>query len=123
VTNQLKGEAAFRIGGMTYTFNFGFEGLCEVEDAAKRPLPELLAEMGAKNGSPRMRTVGAFVYGGLRRHHPEIDFDTAGTMLMEHQPIIVEAMAKALQSALPADKASAEGKVVPETKPRRRGTG
>ena len=121
MTNPVKGEASFRIGDTTYTLAYGFAALCEVEDVAGAPLPELLAELAAKK--PRMRTIGAFILGGLRKHHPQIDLDTAGELLMANQPVVVGAMAKALEASLPKAP-SAGGKAPPKpTTNRRRGTG
>lgn len=73
MANPQRGEVAFEIDGTTYTLALGFNAMCEVEEMVSTPARRVtfkhVAE-GIVDGD--VRYLRAFVWGALRRHHPEV---------------------------------------------------
>ncbi|MGK2908744.1 MAG: hypothetical protein ACSLE1_02945 [Sphingobium sp.] len=73
---------------------------------------------------PRLKALGGLLYGALKEHQPDITHADAIRLFGEGE-VVGEAIAKALQGAVPKASPSAEGKVLPlngtGTKPKKTG--
>lgn len=98
--SALRGEASYRFGDRTYTFRFDFNALCEIEEADGRPISQVFAELSG--GAPRLRTLRAIVYGGLRCVQPDVTQELAGEMLLADAAGVTAAMQRALAGAMPS---------------------
>lgn len=105
MANAAQGEAMLVSDGKELTLRYDFDALCAVEDAADKAIGDVLIELS--QGSPRLTTVRALIYGGLREHHPEVTLKEAGELFLSDGPAVSEAMNKALSAAFPK---MAEGK-------------
>jgi hypothetical protein len=130
MANIQRGGAAFTHNGKSYTLVVDMNAFAEAEDAANMDVEDLLKalspQMDAKGNltrRPRLKHVGAMLFGALRAHHPEISHADAIRLL--DAPAAGEALGKALTAAMPKPDPSAEGKVQAAagtgTKPRKTG--
>jgi hypothetical protein len=109
-----RGEASFAAqDGTVYKIVLDFAAFAEAEEAANMQVNDLLKAMA----NPRLKHLGAILYGGLLEHHPEMTPRRALNLLGEGEAV-GEAIAKAVEGAMPKPDASAEGKA-----PAQRGTG
>lgn len=100
MANPVKGEASVTLAsGEELTLRYDFNALAAVEEAADKPIAEVLGAMS--NGVPRLTVARALIYGGLREHHPEVDVKAAGELVLSDGKALVDAMRKALASAFP----------------------
>lgn len=109
-----RGESTF-VGadGTVYKIVLDFAAFAEAEEAANMPVNDLLKAMA----KPRLKHLGAILFGGLLEHHPDMTPRRALNLLGEGESV-GEAIAKAVQGAMPKPDPSAEGKVQAQ-----RGTG
>lgn len=94
--NPKLGDVAFKIGGKTYTFRLGVNGLCLVEAEADASATDVIQRIMTK---PRLTDIRLLFWAGLQEHHPEIDKNGAGDLVQllnqgKKKPveIILEAM-------------------------------
>lgn len=128
--NIHRGEGSFDVDGVTYRLVVDLNAMAEAEEASALQLDDLLAALspvvdkdGKVIGKPRLKHVGALLYGALRAHHPDVTLAAAINLLGagEH---VGAAIGKALVAALPKAQAkSAEGKVDAGTGTKPRPTG
>lgn len=127
MANVQRGEASFTTeAGKTYHLVMDFAAFAEAEDAAGMTVQDLMKavsptidpDTGAIVGQPRIKHLGALLYGALTARHPEITPRAALNLFAEGE-VVGDAIAKAMQGAMPKADASAEGKAPP----RPRGTG
>lgn len=98
MANAMKGEAEVKLAdGRILRLAFDANAWVEVEDLLGKPTPEIIDEL--QSGKAYMRTQRALMWGGLRKHHPEIEIKEAGELLTE----AAEQMSKALQGGMPQD--------------------
>lgn len=77
MANKIKGEVSLTgPEGETYTMAFGFETLVLVEDRRKMSFGDVVEELD----SGRLGALGALLWAGLRKHHPELTFEDAGQL-------------------------------------------
>lgn len=117
MANAAKGEASVETAAGVLTLAYNFGALCEVEDAAGKSIGDVLLEIS--QGSPRLKTARALIYGGLREHHPDIDLSGVGELLLSDGAALTGAMEKALTAAFP----QAKGTQPANPRKPRRGTG
>ena len=112
MANQVKGEATVRLGdGRELTLCLDFDALCAIEEVLDRPIVEIFDELeraASAAKSPRLGTVRALVYGGLRKHHPEITLTEAGDLVANNVSALSQGLSKAQAGGAP--RAKAEGK-------------
>lgn len=132
MANVLRGQSSFIAeSGETYSLVIDFNAFAEAEDAADISIDDLLRavspevnDAGEITRKPRIKHLGALLYGALREHHPAITVPDAIRLLGEGEAVGA-AIAKALMGAMPGADPSAEGKVQASvgtgTKPKRRG--
>ena len=132
MANIGKGEASFAASdGKTYHLVMDFNAYAEAEDAADMDLnsllkavsPEIDPTTGAVTQQPRIKHLGALLFGGLRDRHPGVSREDAIRLLSNEGA--GEAIAKAMHGSMPTSDESAEGKVAlpPGTGTRSRKTG
>lgn len=116
-----RGEASFTANdGTVYKIVLDFAAFAEAEDAANMSVNDLLKAMA----NPRLKHLGAILYGGLLEHHPDMTPRRALNLLGEGEAV-GEAIGKAVQGAMPKADPSAEGKAKapPGTGTKRKATG
>lgn len=132
MANFARGEASFSgPSGEVYHIVMDFNAYAEAEDAAdmdvntllKAVSPEIDPTTGAVIKSPRIKHLGALLFGGLQDRHPGISRKEANRLLSCEGA--GEALAKAMRGSMPQADASAEGKVISPvgtgTKPKKTG--
>jgi len=106
MANIQRGEASFSAAdGTPYKIVLDFAAFAEAEEVADMPVNDLLKAMA----KPRLKHLGAILYGGLLEHHPDMTPRRALNLLGEGEAV-GEAIAKAIQGAMPKLDPSAEGK-------------
>lgn len=115
--NAMKGEATATLeDGRTIRLAFNTGAWIAAEEVLGKTTPEIIKELQSGNAS--LRTQRALFYGGLRKHHPEIEIEEAGDILME----AAEAMAAGLNGGMPqGEEGQVDGEAAPD--PPKRGTG
>jgi len=98
--NRLKGEAGIEVEGQSYVLAFDVNAMCEVEYLLDQPTDRILRALTA---SPPLHVVRALLWGGLRRHHPDLDLQAVGALMekMGGAGKALEAIGEALVSAFP----------------------
>jgi hypothetical protein len=120
-----RGEASFVADGVTYRLVMDFAAFAEAEDAVGMGIDDLLAAIDPKidpktnkpTRTPRLKHIGALLYGALVEHHPGLSQRDALNLLGSSEEAGA-ALGKAMEGAMPKPDASAEGKA-----PGPRGTG
>lgn len=88
--NPKLADVAFKAGGKSYTLNMGVNAMCaieyEVDRQARKIDPEAEGEsamdvLARMMERPKIRDVRLLLWGGLQRHHPNIDLETAGDIV------------------------------------------
>jgi len=133
MANVQRGEASFTASdGRVFYLVMDFNAFAEAEDAADLDIEALLQAVSPKVdasgnviGKPRIKHLGALLYGGLQAKHPGLTHADAIRLLGEGEQV-GEAIAKALRGAMPKQDESAEGKAETlgagtGTKPKRTG--
>lgn len=123
--NIQRGEASFKTSAGTFRLVLDLNAFAEAEDAVgmgvddlmKALAPQIDPKTGAVTKKPRLKHLGAVLYGGLQAHHPGISFSDAINMMGDSEDV-GEAIAKALEGVMAKADPSAEGKA-----PRAAGTG
>lgn len=130
MANFRRGEASIEHEGVTYHLVIDMNAFAEAEEAADMGIADFLKalspEFDAKGNvtrMPRLKHLGAMMFGALRAHHPDITH--AGAMMLLNAPGAGEAIGQALTGAMPKAEPSAEGKVTAApgtgTKPKKTG--
>lgn len=126
MANINRGESSFESEqGTTFHLVIDFNALAEAEDAADMDVEALLDAITPKVNAagkivkkPRIKHLGALLYGALRRMHPAITLPDAIELLNEGEHVGM-AIAKAMEGAMPKPDPSAVGKAPAK----KRGTG
>lgn len=117
MANKFRGEADLEFTRIVddkekpakFKLVFDANALCEIEEATGLDLGGFLEKLSdPKHMSFRM--IRAFVWGGLTKHHPDLDLADAGDIISDAglEPLIV-AMQKAVGSAMPKVKEKKPG--------------
>ncbi|MGE6693350.1 hypothetical protein ACQKE8_13005 [Sphingobium limneticum] len=130
MANIQRGEASFVHEGVTYHLVMDMNAFAEAEDAADMGVDDLLQALSPKidekgniTSKPRLKHLGAMLFGALRARHPNLRHADAIRLLDSKDA--GEAIGKALTASMPKPDPSAEGKAaaVPGigTKPKKTG--
>jgi hypothetical protein len=112
-----RGEASFVADdGVTYRLVMDFAAFAEAEDAAGMGVDALLAavdpkidpETGKPTRVPRLKHIGALLYGALAQNHPGLTPRDALNLLGSSEEAGA-ALGKAMEGAMPKPDPSAEG--------------
>lgn len=77
--NPLEGEVSLEVtAGETYILKFGFKAIALAERQHQAPLQRILDELDAGYAGAVVSTLWA----ALQRHHPGIDYDGAGSIML-----------------------------------------
>lgn len=122
MANPLKGEAEVKLDdGRTLKLVSNTSAWIAAERAlreggAPKSTPEIIEELAS--GKASLETQRALIFGMLRKHHPEIDLEEAGELMVE----AAQGMQQAMTDGLPkAEEAGAES--TPDPTPPRSGAG
>ena len=115
MANIQRGEACFVHDGATYHLVMDMNAFAEAEDAADMGVDDLLKALSPKmdakgniTSKPRLKHLGAMLFGALRATHPDISHADAIRLLDSKDA--GEAIGKALTASMPKPDPSAEGK-------------
>lgn len=100
MTNPLKGEAEVKLDdGRTLKLVSNTSAWIAAEVALDRmkSTPEIIEEL--QSGRASLETQRALMFGMLRKHHPEIDLEEAGELLIE----AAQGMQDALAAGMPQE--------------------
>lgn len=106
MANKSRGEVAFEAGGKTYTLRLSVNAIAEIEDLlGGLGIAEITASLAK---SPKLGTLRALVWGGLRQHHPDLSLFDAGDIIGDvgvtrTSEIIGESLAAAFPEATEGD--------------------
>lgn len=120
MANPLKGEAEVKLDdGRVLKLVSNTAAWIAAEVALERRVstPEIIEEL--QSGKASLETQRALMYGMLRKHHPEIDLDESGELLIE----AAAGMQAALGDGLPKGEEGSEDAPADPPKRRTRGTG
>lgn len=117
MANIQRGEASFTDGaGKAWHLVMDLAAFADAEDVSGLDLPGLLQAVAVKvdpsgnvTRQPKLKHLGALLYGALQARHPGTSQRDAINLLTEGAG---EAIAKALQGAMPKQDESAEGKAL-----------
>lgn len=106
--NRAKGEAGVKIDGKDYVLAFDVNAMCEVEYILNLSADKILRVLDA--GKPPIHMVRALLWGGLRRHHSDIDLIGAGSLIeaLGGTGKAMDKIGEALVSAFPDPEPGAE---------------
>lgn len=90
MANPLKGEVEFKAGEKTYTLVFDNNAIVEVETMLGRSIFGIMDLMSDKT-KVELGHIRALLWGGLRRHYPNVTIVEAGDILGEVGGIAVVA--------------------------------
>lgn len=115
--NIQRGEASFTVDGQLYRLVLDFNAFAEAEDAADMGFDDLLKAItpevdsqGNITRKPRLKHMGAMLYGALQAHQPGLTLKEAINLMGQAGEAVGEALGKALEGAMPKADPSAEGK-------------
>jgi len=80
MANRERGEASFQAGDKTYTLQFSINAFCEIEAEIDKSIVIVMNEM-ANPATMRIATARVVLWGGLRRHHPNVTIEEAGELI------------------------------------------
>jgi hypothetical protein len=108
MANPHRGETTLEIDGVVYRFCFTIDALCALEDGLDLSIVEISDQM--RRGVPRLRVIRGLVWAGLMTHHPEVDEQQAGDLIMQATVgALLPAIARALNLAFGSDEAEVDG--------------
>lgn len=108
MANILDGRASFEFDGQRYDLVLDNEVMIDAEDVLGGSWLDAIEEyqretaMGKK---PRLKTICAIVYGGLKRNHPEITQKHVINMICSEDPQVMLAINQAMRGAQSPDLA------------------
>ncbi|WP_066045635.1 MULTISPECIES: hypothetical protein [Sphingomonadales] len=106
--NPLQGIASFTFGGREWHLKLDNRALYYAEDvlgySSLDAVNQVRADLTAGK-TPLMKTIVALVYGGLKQNHPDIDEDTVLEMFLSEDPIVRDAVMKAMRGTQMPDTA------------------
>jgi hypothetical protein len=108
MASPLEGSATFTFEGHEYRLKLGNRAFYHAEDVLGFSVLDAVDEMKAAldtGRNPRLQTIVALVYGGLKDNHPLITEDLVVEMFMSEDPAVREAVMKALRGAQMPDSA------------------
>jgi hypothetical protein len=108
--NKHKGETPLTVGNKEYILKFTTNSLCELEDALKMSIPEMMEKMAAGMGFRDLRKI---LWAACLEHHSEVTFHEAGKMIDQVGfKQCLDSVTKALNAGFPDGKDSEEKKIV-----------
>lgn len=102
MASPLEGSATFTFEGHEYHLKLGNRAFYNAEDVLGYSVLDAVEEMKAAldtGRNPRLKTIVALVYGGLKENHPLITEDLVVEMFMSEDPSVRDAVTKALRGA------------------------
>jgi hypothetical protein len=108
MASPLEGAATFTFEGYEYHLKLGNRAFYNAEDVLGYSVLDAVEEMKAAldaGRNPRLKTIVALVYGGLKENHPLITEDLVVEMFMSEDPSVRDAVMKALRGAQMPDSA------------------
>lgn len=126
MANAHRGELAFDVEGKEYTLHFSANAICELEDKLDRSFLSISKDLAAASTDPtqiRMSTLRAIFWSGLRDHHPDIDLQIAGELMIKAGGLAkaMDMISEAFTRAFPAAETKAARP--PKGVQRKNGTG
>lgn len=106
MANILDGRASFAFDGRDYELVLDNGVMIDAEDVLGRSWLDAIEEyqretaMGQK---PRLKTICAIVYGGLKRNHPDITQKQVIDMICSEDPEVTAAINRAMRGAQSPD--------------------
>lgn len=105
MSNPLKGEATVDLeDGRKLVLAFDVNAWIDIEEEVGMKTPEIIKALQDKDNPPGLAFQRAIIWGGLRKHHPEMSIRDAGEIMVE----AAEAMAKALNGGMPQEEPQIE---------------
>ncbi len=103
MANPHKGEAKIDVAGRSYTLVFDINAMCEVEYILDMDADRILRTLVK---SPSLHLIRALLWGGLRRHHADVDLYAAGDLVeqMGGAGPALDGIGRALQASFPDAK-------------------
>ncbi|BBD01838.1 hypothetical protein [Sphingobium sp. YG1] len=124
MANPLRGEAAFKAGGASFTLVFDINTFCELEEETGLGVAELVEKIQEQPSFTLLRSIFC---AGLQAHHPKTSIKEAGEIMSDAGlDVMKDALARALKAAMPAasgDTAGTEGKARSRGAAKEAGTG
>ena len=116
MTNAVKGETPLVLeDGRRFTLLGDHEALILASVAYGAGIAQLLADIqpemdegGEPVGEPNYAGLRAMLFGMLNAFHPKVTLREASSILLVELPVVTEAVAAALENALPEKPAAAE---------------
>lgn len=106
MANPQKGEVALNAGDKTYSIRFSTNALASIEDVLDMGVSEVI---GAMQGSVKIGTLRAVLWGGLQSSHKGTSLLDAGDIIdAAGVAVASEAISKALQLAFPVPEGGAK---------------
>lgn len=102
MASPLEGAVSFEFEGHEYHLKLGNRAFYNAEDVLGYSVLDAVDEMKAAldtGRNPRLKTIVALVYGGLKDNHPHVSEDTVVDMFMSEDPTVRDAVLKALRGA------------------------
>jgi hypothetical protein len=121
MANPMKGEAEVALeDGRKLKFVFDVNAWIDVCDELGMEMDEVLAALRNKEKPPGLKFQRVLIWGGLRKHHPEMTVRDAGEIMLE----AASAMEKAMVGGMPqADEEGGADPAEGPTKSRKAGAG
>lgn len=117
----IRGEAEARLGdGRTLKFKVNFATLARASAQAAMPAGELMKAVATAQDPRQMLALLAVTQQGLRLHHPDIDEDALGDLMLSDGEAIGQAVMAAFEGAFGGPEQDAEERDQPN--PPKRGT-
>lgn len=129
MSNPMKAEAVVDLeDGRQLTFVYDVNAWIDIGEEIGRmmgreadvELPEILKAMNDEDNPPGLKFQRVLVWGGLRKHHPEMSVHDAGAIMIEAAP----AMQRAITAGMPqgGEGEPADGEPGPRQRKAGRGT-
>lgn len=109
MANILDGRASFTYEGVVYNLVLDNEVMLDAEDVLGGSWLDAIEQYQRETAlgqKPRLRTICAIMYGGLKRNHPEITQKNVIDMLCSQDPGVIEAMNAAMRGIQAPDLAA-----------------
>lgn len=105
MANNVRGQIAADFNGGKINLQLHVNSICELEDAADRPITEILEEFD-EGKKPRMKTVRLLFWAMMLEEKPDATLQDAGQLIQDMRGNHDEIMTAAIVAAFP--EASAE---------------
>lgn len=116
MNNPHKGDTSFEVAGNTYTLRYSHLALIRLENKLDRGLMKVIEEMSDID-KVRIGTVVAILWAGLQKHHPDLTYDDAASLLDDLEgglSAAIEIIGNSFQKAFNAPGAGTKGTNPPQ---------